>query len=133
MDIVLKEADVKRLMGEALGVEIPPEEMVVEKEPFTVTISNAEKYLYKKRVANPPPPEEDDEPPEDDDTDDANPSDDDSSLFSMEDLKRQSAGLADMPPQTGGAAKGVMSGKGRALRPNESAQTPPPTERGKEQ
>ena len=135
MDIVLKENDVKRMLGEALGVEIAPEDMIVNKEPFTVTIENAEVYLAKgkkepalQRKNAPPEKPEDPEEPDNE----VDPSADDSPLVSLDDLHRQSMGLAGTPPETGSETKRAMSAGGRSLRPNETATTPPPTERGRE-
>lgn len=126
MDIVLKENDVKRMLGEALGVEIAPEDMIVDKEPFTVTISNAEMYLGKKPRK---PVLQRNDPETEDSDEDRSPSDDDSPLLSIDELHRQSAGMADMPPATGSAAKQAFK---RPLRSNETEGTPPPTERGRE-
>jgi len=133
MDIVLKEDDVKRMLGEALGVEIDPQDMIVAKDPFTVTISNAERYLGKKKkpvLRGKPEAPANNETPEEEPLGDS-PSADDSPLLSMDDIKKASTGLAGMPPDTGSVAKHASAG--RALRPNESDRTPPPTQRGKEQ
>lgn len=136
MDIVLKEDDVKRMLGEALGVDINPQDMVVSKEPFTVTISNAERYLGKKKKpalrGKPETSSPEEEPEEESGGSEPLPSDDDTPLLSMDEIKRASEGLADAPPERGSDAKRAMGG-GRQLRPNESDRTPPPTQRGKEQ
>lgn len=129
MDIVLKENDVKRMLGEALGVDIDPEDMIVTKDPFTVTISNAEVYLSQKkeekplRRKDPPAPAPTSEPVDDDHL----PSEDDAPMLSMADIQRQSAAIAVTPPITGNETTGK-----RALRPNEIDTTPPPTKGGKE-
>lgn len=129
MDIVLKEDDVKRLVADALGMEVPPEDMTVVKDPFTVTIANAE--LYLKKFKKPDLPRKDTEPNEElrEEEGESSPSDDDSPLLSIDELHRQSAGIADMPPSTGSDAKRALK---RPLRANETDMVPPPTERGRE-
>jgi len=128
MDIVLREHDVKRMIGEALGVKIPPDDLMVEQDPLSVTIVNAEKYLYKKKpVLRGKPDEAPSQPPDASEDSEPPPSADASPLMSMDDLKRESAGLAAAPPQTGNSENSP-----RALGANERTEVPPPTEHGKE-
>ena len=124
MDIVLRENDIKRMIADALGGQIPLEDMEVVQDPLSITISNAEQYLNQpksnlRRKTSEPPPDNSE------DFEDL-PSADDSPLLSMEELKRESAGLASAPPVTG------SSTSPRPLGANERTQLPPPTEGGRE-
>lgn len=135
MDIVLRENDVKRMIADALGVKIPPEDMAVQQDPLSVTISNAERYLNKPKPDLRGKPDE--APPQqqrdngDSDVRDGDeeplPSADDAPLMTMDDLKKESAGLAAAPPQVGST-----SGQ-RSMGVNERNNPPPPTKGGKEQ
>lgn len=128
MDIVLRENDIKRMLADALGVSIPSEKMIVSENPLSITIANAEMYLKKASAPLPrKAPEAPAQQPEDTDTPEELPSADDSSLLTMDDLRKQSEGLADIPPQTGSRHTQ------RTLSSHERTEVPPPTANGKEQ
>ena len=116
MDIVLKEADIIRLLGTAMDLSLSPEDVSIQESPLTITIANAENYFAKRAEALPrtnvPPVEEDETPPGSE------------PLLSMEDLVRINAGLAAEPPK--------IATEPRRLGRNESYDPPPPSERGAE-
>jgi hypothetical protein len=129
MDIILKEDDIKRLVGDALGLDIPPENMEIAQdssdERVIITISSAEKYLVQAALPRKTQKGEDEE------TGEAIPQETldlpsaDSSPLTMEALKKASDNMALAGPS--GATTPV-----RTLSNREHLENPPPTRNGRE-
>jgi len=114
MDIVLREADIIRLLGSAMELTLSPQDVTVHYKPLSVTIANAEQYLAKRE----------NNLPRKDSTDRTIPGD--APLVDMDELALHNAQLSLTHPKTGPRAEDPVM-KQRRLRANEMFEPPPPS------
>jgi hypothetical protein len=120
MDIVLKEADIVRLLASALGLSLDVKDVTIQGDPLTVTIANAELYFAKREDTL---PRKSAVPEVEEEADSAPPEGE--PLLTLEDIARINAGLAATPPE--------LSREPRRLKLNETREPPPPSRGGVEE